>query len=86
VRLSGSQLQWDPAPEGQPGGENLPRGDNEASLAERLTGHQAQLKGRRRLVEEVAVEVIPDKRSMVGAPVSVFRTLTCQEELYKNID
>ena len=55
-------------------------------MAERLTGHQAQLKGRRRLVEEVAVEVIPDKRSMVGAPVSVFRTLTCQEELYKNVD
>ena len=46
----------------------------------------AQLRGRRRLVEEVAVEVIPDKRSMVGAPVSVFRTLTCQEELYKNVD
>ena len=41
MRLSGSQLQWDQAPEGQPGGENLPRGDDEASLAARLTGHQA---------------------------------------------
>ena len=33
-----------------------------------------QLRGSKRLVEELYVEVIPDKRARVGEPVSVFRT------------
>jgi hypothetical protein len=51
----------------EPRGEDIRRGDHEASLAARLPGHQA---GSKRLVEEVDVELI--HKEVMDYPFNLF--------------
>ena len=48
--------------------------DCQMRLWQTCSQFQRKLRGRKRLVEEVDVDMVPGKRSRVGEPVIVFRT------------